>query len=154
MPGNAGSHSEFLHQKVMASLHVVDEIVKVRAGLITHAPASIQELQTSIFHKLAHLSFESLWLFIPPQREELHLYITEPFLGILEQLMNDILQDQFDVSPLDNIARSREVLVRGLQPSNIIMSMRHDMDCKWGSTCALCFKMLFIVVFRRAMAMR
>ena len=36
VPGDAGADAELFHQEVVASLHVVDKIVKVWGGLVGH----------------------------------------------------------------------------------------------------------------------
>lgn len=44
VPGDSGADLELLHQEVMALLHVIDKIIEMRASLIRHAPASVEEL--------------------------------------------------------------------------------------------------------------
>jgi hypothetical protein len=41
VPGYAGSHSEFLHQKIVPMLHIVDKVIEMGSGFVTHGPAGV-----------------------------------------------------------------------------------------------------------------
>ena len=47
---------EFLEEPLMTLVHIIDLILVVSAGLIMHAPASIDNIQAACLNELAHLS--------------------------------------------------------------------------------------------------
>lgn len=52
--------------------HVVDEVIEVGRCLVRHAPARIEELESSLLDELPHLVFQGVSLSAPPHIEKLH----------------------------------------------------------------------------------
>jgi hypothetical protein len=127
VPGYSWADSEFLHQEVVTLLHVVNKVIERGASLIRHAPSSIEELQTALLDNLAHLSLHCFTLLVPPHGEELHLYLGEVLGLVLDKFSHYIVNDKFHISSLYIVFGSREVLIHGFKPTNVIMRVWDDM---------------------------
>jgi hypothetical protein len=95
----------------MTFLHVVDKVVERWACLIRHAPAGIKELKAAILDDLADLIFHVIALLVPPHGEELHLDLGEMLGLVTDQLPHHVINDQFDIRPLNIVLGPREVLI-------------------------------------------
>ena len=103
VPANdrAGIITELTCEPFMADEHIVHHVVVVRAGLVMHGPAGIDELKTTLFDKLACLFLAMLVLVVPPQREELDLDLSETFLLVSNQLFDISVDDVLNTCFLD-----------------------------------------------------
>lgn len=84
VPTDARSNAEFFLHKLMALHHVVDHVLIIDTGLILHAPASVEQLKSSILDKLAHTRLGLFALVLPPHGEKLHLDIGKLLSFILQ----------------------------------------------------------------------
>ena len=73
VPTDGGTVSKCLLKELLALHHVVDHVVKVRAGLIMHRPTAVYKLNLPVSDHLADAILRLLLLAFPPHREELHL---------------------------------------------------------------------------------
>ncbi len=127
VPGDPRLDAELLHQEVVALLHVVDKVVKVRAGLVGHAPAGVEEIQTALLDDLAHLGLHGVRLLVPPHGEELHLDLRVVLGLVSDKFTHYILYQKLHVRALNVIFGSREVLVDSFQPADVVVRVGDHM---------------------------
>ena len=129
LPADSGSNSEFLHQELMPNHHVVNLIFIVSASLIMHAPASIDKLKATLLDQRSHLRLHIFCLKAPPHAEEFHFNIGESLWRVIHQWLDHSIKDQVDTSLSHVILSASEILINGLEPANIVMSMCDHMNC-------------------------
>jgi hypothetical protein len=83
MPSNSWFDTEFLQQKLMAMHHVVDHVLKVRACLVMHTPASVNKLKATFLNQHLHVSLYLVSLSLVPHRKEFHLNVRESTFWII-----------------------------------------------------------------------
>ena len=111
---------------LMPNQHVIHQVVVMRGTLIVHRPACTHKLQSTFLDQLPHIILLLVSLFVPPHREELHLNLGVPFLFICHQLHHNRVDNVLNIGHLDILFRASEVLVRCLQPADIVVTVRHD----------------------------
>ena len=111
----------------MANDMVVDHVLVSGTGLIMHGPPSIDNLKLAICDEPFYLILSLVILVIPPHLEELHFNLREFTLRVIEKGIDDSSKFHSYISPLGVLLGSVEVLVDGLEPTDIIMGVRHDM---------------------------
>lgn len=128
VPSDSWLNSKFFLKESVSLHHVVDDVLVVGAGLISSTPASVGKLESSLLDQLLHLLL-SFWGLSPiPHCEEFHFNIGEHSLWVLEQLVNDGVKDESNVSVLGILVSSGEILVNCLDPAYVIVSMGHEMN--------------------------
>ena len=127
MPSNGWNIVELSEQELMAKHHVVHDVVVMGACLIMHGPSSVHKLQSVLIDKHAHLGLQFSGLPLPPHGEELHLYIGEGEVRIVQQLLDDRVQDVLDIGECYVVPGTSVVFVYGFEPANIIVGVRNYM---------------------------
>jgi len=107
---------------------LIDDTLVVYSGLIVHAPCSTGEFQTTLVDQFPHDLLRSLRLLRPPFCEEGGLHLNEATGGILDQLSDYGIDDVLDTSVLNVAPVTIEVLIDGLQPSDIVVRMGHHVN--------------------------
>ena len=69
-PGDGGSHTELVVDKLSAKSHFVNHILVVGSSLISHRPASHVELELAVLNQLMDNSLGGIILLLPPALEE------------------------------------------------------------------------------------
>lgn len=125
LPSNSGSYSELIEDPLVTHDMVVDHIFISRTSLIMHRPTGIHKLKLTTLDQALHLFLLFVGLEIPPHAEEFHLDFREFALWVVCESVDNVSQLHLDIGELDVFAGTVEVLINGLQPSNIVMGMRN-----------------------------
>lgn len=128
LPSDSWLDSKLLNDPIVTNHHVVDHVVVCGTGLIMHGPTSVDQLKLTIFDEFLDSVLHGVILIVPPHFEELHLDLRELSLWVVDERPHDIGELNLDVGPLSVSIGSIEVLLDGLQPPNVIMGVRHNMD--------------------------
>jgi len=129
LPSDLWLKAKLLFDPLMTDHHVIDHVVVSRTRLIMHRPASIYELQLAVFNKSFHSFFHRVVLIVPPHFEEFHLHLGESSLRVGLKRPHDIGEHNIDLSaPLSAFIRPEVILVNLLQPPNIIVGVRDNVD--------------------------
>mmetsp|Transcript_521 Transcript_521/g.550 ORF Transcript_521/g.550 Transcript_521/m.550 type:complete len:222 (-) Transcript_521:59-724(-) len=128
LPADARFHTELLLEEFHADHVVVDHVVVDRAGLVVHGPAAVDELQLAVLHQGLHRLLHVVGLAVPPHSEEFDLHLRELPLRVINQSVHNSSDLHFYVRPLGAPVGSVEVLVDSLQPPDVVVRVRDDMD--------------------------
>ena len=93
LPADSRGNSEFIQDELVAYHHIVNHVVEVRARLVMHAPASVEQLKTAFFHELSNLILQIVGLVLPPHAEEFHLDVGKASIRISQQLVDYFVKD-------------------------------------------------------------
>lgn len=133
LPSDPWLNSKLLYDPIVTNHHVVDHVVVCRTSLIMHGPTSVDQLKLTIFDECFDSVLHGVILIVPPHFEELHLDLREFSLWVVNERPHDIGELDLDVGPLSISIGSIEVLFDGLQPPNVIMGVRHNMDINFAT---------------------
>ena len=128
VPSDSWLDTEFLLEELVADHHVVDHIFIMRSSLIVHAPAGIDELESSFGDQGSDIALDFLSLLVVPHGEEFHLNIGELSCGVEHQLLNNGCQDQIDLSMLLTLVATNIILINSLEPPNVVMGVSDEVD--------------------------
>jgi hypothetical protein len=128
LPSNSGSDTKLLHDELVTDLHVVDHVFIVGASFVVHGPASVEQLQTTLSDKLADVGFHLFSLVSPPDGKELHFNVGESLLRVLDQAFHSLVNNVLNTITDNIVVSTRVVLVNGLQPADIVVSVMGQMD--------------------------
>jgi len=130
-PANLWLDTELLVEETMTHVHVEDQVLIVWTCLIRGRPATLSYLELTFLNKVfnAHLIFLAQQLI--PHVKILHFDVRERSLWISLELVNECIQDVLHSRPfiVDDIG-PKEILFVRLSPSNIVVRVRYQMDCK------------------------
>ena len=121
MPANCWGEVKLALEELMADHHVVHHIVMMSTSLIMHRPSSIDKIQATLFNQTSDLIFHIISLTVPPHGEEFHLNLCKSLFWILDDLVHVVVNDHLDLSMLDILCRSCEVLIYGLEPAYVVV---------------------------------
>jgi hypothetical protein len=144
VPGGGGDCAECLLEPSVADGHLIDHVFVVRCGLVTHAPAAIQELNLSIIVQRFHSLPLSLIGLIPPPVQKGNLNNGELVSGVFGQLLNNSINGILHTGQLRRHVTTIIVVIDSLEPSNIIMGVWDEVDGDAG--CGLSFKVGVVVM--------
>ena len=129
VPANSRLYAEVLLDKFVSTHHVLNQVLIIRTCFICAGKPTIYQLQLSALYKLFDFLFLDVTLIIPPHLEIFHFNLAKLPISILEKRFNNIGNSLIDISHLNSIVKPIEVVIYCLQPSNIIVRVRHHMDC-------------------------
>ena len=128
LPADSWLDAKGVSYPLVTNHHVLDHILVDWASLIMHRPAGIDNLKLPILDEFVNISPSLLTLLIPPHFEELHFNLRElSFWVILEGIHNGC-DLNVDICQLDILASPFKILFECLEPSNIVVGMRHNMN--------------------------
>ena len=120
--------SKLTLEPLVTDEHVVHHVVVVRTGLVMHGPASVHKFKTTLFDKVAHSVFFGLILVVPPHGEEFHLDLAEALLFVGKKLNYIGVNNVLHIGGLDVLRGAREVLIGRLEPADVIVTVRNQMN--------------------------
>ena len=123
-----GVVSKLLLEPLVTDKHIVHHVVVVSAGFVMHRPASVHEFETALFDKVTHLIFELLILMTPPEGEEFHFDLGETFVFVGKKLDDIGVNNVLYICGLDVLFRASEVLIWRLEPADVVVTVRDQMD--------------------------
>ena len=128
VPAYSGLHSEFFLQELVANHHIVNKVLVVWQTLIWCDPATVSKLKSALFYHLFNILLHLRCLPFVPHLKEDDLTISKDPILLDGHLLNDISQYGLNRLLPPNIVCSREVLIKSLPPTSIVMRMRNEMD--------------------------
>ena len=131
LPADSRLYIEFFKNEIMANHHVVDHIFIDWASFIMHRPPGIDQLKLTILHKASNFLSHLVSLLVPPHLEELHLNLHELSSRVSKQGIDDGGELYANHGSLEILRVAIEVLIDRLEPSDIVVRVRHDVDSLW-----------------------
>ncbi len=128
MPGSGGDIVECIFEPAESYSHLVNKVLVIHVGLIRHAPSSVDEMQLSSSNNVPHLLALLISGLIPPPVKEGNLHNRELVLRMFVKLTDDSVNGVLHSCKLGAHVASVVIVINRLEPSNIIMRMRDDMD--------------------------
>ena len=147
MPTDSWLNPEFLEDPLMTDNVVIDHILISGASFIVHGPSSIDKLKLTIGNQFLNLRFLLITLVIPPHFEKLHLYLREFSGRVILESIHYGGKFKTNTRELDVFSSTVEILIESLEPSNVIMRVRDNMNRLWSTT------LVFIVSYFKVVVM-
>ena len=131
LPSNSWFHTEFVQNPLLSMHHVVDHIFVDRTSFIMHRPASIENFKLTIADQVFNVLLCFIILLIVPSFEKGHFNFRKLSLWIGNKRFNHCCKLNLHISILCVLISSIKVFIKSLNPPNVIMRVRSDMNCPW-----------------------
>mmetsp|Transcript_3649 Transcript_3649/g.15210 ORF Transcript_3649/g.15210 Transcript_3649/m.15210 type:complete len:410 (-) Transcript_3649:67-1296(-) len=128
LPPHPGLHVELVQEELVSVVRVVDHGGPMGRRFVVHAPAAVGKLNLSVLDILSPLGLGVRVLLAPPALEEALLDVEEAAVRVLGELVRHCVQDVLHARKLDGVVVAGQVLLVGLQPRDVVVSVRHQMN--------------------------
>ena len=131
LPSDSRLDSELIEDPLMSDDVIVDHVLVSWASLIVHGPSSVDKLELTVGNELLDESLHVIILVFPPHLEEFHLNFGELSFGVVPEAVHNGCEFDTYVGILSLLFAAIVVLINGLEPSNVIMRMWHNVHINW-----------------------
>ena len=128
MPGYPRHVVKGLLQPPQTHSHLINEVLVIDSGFLGSTPASISKLYLTILYQLLHPFFLFLRCLVPPPVQKGHLHNCELVFRMLCQFCSHSVQHILNSSRIYGSVGPVKVLIYCLQPSDVIVRVRNEMD--------------------------
>jgi hypothetical protein len=102
--------------------------VVVSGGFVVHGPPPTYKLQLAAVDESFDLVLDEVLLVDPPLPEERRFHVDEPSVGVFLQFIHHRVENVLHPSVLDGVVGTVVVLVYRFQPTDVVMSVRDEVD--------------------------
>ncbi len=120
--------AKLLLQQAVAERRLVDHRDVVRRRLVVHAPAAVDKVELAARNERLRRRLARRRELAPPPLEEGLLDVRELARRVLRERRHHRVEDHPHVRVLDRVVRAAEVLVDRLEPPDVVVRVRHDVE--------------------------
>ena len=151
LPSDSRLNSKFSVDEFVSNHHIIENIVKIRCCFIVWTPSSIYDLKSSTLNLFFNFIFYFARLLIIPNSEKTHFSVTKSPIWALIKLFYYRIEHVHDAIPSSLGIGAWVIFIIGLDPTYIIVWVRHQMNNKWNlwliSTFYFSFTFVLITLF-------